>query len=215
MTMKHLIKTSLMLLAFCLPLSAMAYDFEVDGIYYITDLWGDFAMVCDQGEDGDHYSGNVTIPATVTISDGTTYPVNRINAYAFSNCAELTSVTIPGSVTEIGDHSFENCTRLSSVELPEALTEIGAAAFEGCTAFTRIDIPAGITKIGIWGFQNCTNLTDVYSHIADPSQVDFGFNTFALENENYSPRTLHVPAGTIPAYKEAGWDSYFGKIVEF
>ena len=211
--MKHLMKTSLLLLAFCLPLSAMAYDFEVDGVYYKTDLWGDFAMVCDQGEDGGRYSGNVTIPATVT-NDDTTYPVTRINAYAFSNCAELTGVTIPNEVTEIRDHSFENCTGLSSVELPEALIVIDAAAFEGCTAFTRIDIPAGVAKIGIWAFQNCTNLTDVYSHIADPSQVDFGFNAFALEDENYSPRTLHVPAGTINAYKEAGWDSYFGKIIE-
>ena len=211
--MKQLIKTSLLLLALCLPLSAMAYDFIVDGVYFKTDLWDDIAMVCDQGEDGGHYSGNVTIPATVT-HDDTTYPVTRINAYAFSNCAELTGVTIPGSVTEISDHSFENCTGLSAVELPEMLTEIGAAAFEGCTALTRIDIPAKVAKLGIWSFQNCTNLTDVYSHIADPSQVDFGFNSFALEDENYSPRTLHVPAGTINAYKEAGWDNYFGNIVE-
>ena len=188
MTMKHLVKTSLLLLALCLPLSAMASDFIVDGVYFKTDLWDDIAMVCDQGEDGGHYSGNVTIPATVT-HDDTTYPVTRINAYAFSNCAELTGVTIP-------------------------LTEIGPATFEGCTALTRIDIPAKVAKIGIWAFQNCTNLTDVYSHIADPSQVDFGFNSFALEDENYSPRTLHVPAGTINAYKEAGWDSYFGNIVE-
>lgn len=211
--MKHLMKTSLLLLAFCLTLSAMAYDFKVDGVCYMTDLWGDYAMVCDQGEDGGHYNGNVTIPATVT-NDDTTYPVTRINAYAFSNCTELTSVTIPGSVTEINDHSFENCIGLSAVELPEKLIVIDAAAFEGCTAFTRIDIPASVAKIGLWAFQNCTNLTDVYSHIADPSQVDFGFNAFALEDENYSPRTLHVPAGTIGAYKEAGWDSYFGKIVE-
>ena len=145
--MKHLMKTSLLLLAFCLPLSAMAYDFEEDGVYYKTDLWGDFAMVCDQGEDGGRYTGNLTIPATVT-NDDTTYPVTRINAYAFSNCAELTGVTIPGCVTEINDHSFENCTGLSSVELPEALIVIDAAAFEGCTAFTRIDIPAGVAKIG-------------------------------------------------------------------
>ena len=213
MTMKHLIKTSLLLLAFCLSLNAMAYDFKVDGVYYITDLWGDYAIVCDQSDDEERYSGNVTIPAAVTIDD-TTYPVTKINAYAFSNCAELTGVTIPASIIEISDHSFENCTRLSAVELPEKLAEIGSAAFEGCTAISRIDIPAGVTKIGIWAFQKCTNLTDVFSHIADPSQVDFGFNSFALEDENYSSRTLHVPAGTIEAYKEAGWDTYFGKIVE-
>ena len=210
--MKHLIKKSLLLLAFCLPLAAAAYDFEVGGVYYITDLWDDFAMVCDQGEDGAHYSGNVTIPASVTISD-TTYPVTKINAYAFSNCTELTGVTIPESVTEIRDHSFENCTALSAIELPAGLTEIGTAAFEDCV-FTRIDIPAGVTTIKMWAFQNCPNLTDVYCHIADPSQAEIGFNVFALENENYAGRTLHVPAGSVAAYKEAGWGDFFGKIVE-
>lgn len=210
--MKHLIKTSLLFLALCLPLAAAAYDFEVDGVYYITDLWDDFAMVCDQGEDGDHYSGNVTIPASVTV-DGTTYPITKINSYAFSNCTELTGVTIPETVKEIRDHSFENCKSLSAIELPAGLTEIGTAAFEGCV-FARINIPAGVTKIPMWAFQNCANLTDVYCHITDPSQVELGYNAFALEDENYAGRTLHVPAGAVAAYKGSQWSDFFGKIVE-
>ena len=212
MMMKRLLQSALLLLAILLPTSAMAYDFVIDGVYYATDLWGDFAMVCDQGEDGGHYSGNVTIPASIT-HDETTYPVTKINAYAFSNCAELTGVSIPDQVSEIGDHAFENCVALTALELPTALTEIGSAAFEGC-AITQVNLPAGITEIKIWAFQNCKGLTDVYSHIADPTQVSFGFHVFYLEDENYSSRTLHVPAGTIEAYKEAGWDEYFGKIVE-
>jgi hypothetical protein len=211
--MKHQIKTSLLLLAFCLPLAAAAYDFEVGGVYYITDLWGDYAMVCDQGEDGDHYSGIVSIPAVVPVGDET-LPVTKINAYAFSNCSGLTGVSIPESVNEIGDHSFENCTGLSSIVIPDAVTEIGAAAFDGCTGFTRIDIPAGVTKIGVFAFSNCTNLTDVYCHIADPSQVDLSVS-FGLEDEDYAKRTLHVPAGSAAAYKNSSWWSdYFGKIVE-
>lgn len=210
--MKHLIKTSLLFLALYLPLAAAAYDFEVDGVYYITDLWDDFAMVCDQGEDGDHYSGNVTIPASVTV-DGTTYPITKINSYAFSNCTELTGVTIPETVKEIRDHSFENCKSLSAIELPAGLTEIGTAAFEGCV-FARINIPAGVTKIPMWAFQNCANLTDVYCHITDPSQVELGYNAFALEDENYAGRTLHVPAGAVAAYKGSQWSDFFGKIVE-
>ena len=210
--MKHLIKVSLLLLALCLPLAAAAYDFEVGGVYYMTDLWDDFAMVCDQGEDGAHYSGNVTIPATVT-HDDTTYPVTKINAYAFSNCTELTGVTIPESVKEIRDHSFENCTGLSAIEFPAGLTEIGTAAFEGC-GIARIDIPAEVTTIKMWAFQNCPNLTDVYCHITDPSQIEIGFNVFALESENYAGRTLHVPAGALTAYKDSQWSDFFGNIVE-
>ena len=212
MKMKRLLRAPLLLLAFLLPMTAMAYDFVVDGVYYSTDLWGDFAMVSDQGEDGGHYSGNVTIPASVT-HDGTTYPVTKINAYAFSNCTELTAVSFLNPVNEIGDHSFENCTSLTSIELPEGLTFIGSAAFEG-SGITRVNLPASITEIKIWAFQNCKSLTDVYCHIADPTQIELGFNAFALEDENYSSRTLHVPAGTIQAYKDAGWNDYFGNIVE-
>ena len=213
MKMKRLLQTLLLLLAVLLPATAMAYDFEADGIYYISDLWDDFAIVCDQGEDGDHYSGNVTIPASVTIGD-TTYPVTKINAYAFSNCDGLTEVTIPASVTEIGDHAFENCTALSALELPAELTEVGSAAFEGCTAITQVNIPAGVTEIKIWAFQNCTSLTDVYCYIADPTQMELGFHVFYLEDENYSARTLHVPAGAAAAYKNSDWSEFFGNIVE-
>ena len=213
MKMKRLLQTSLLLLAVLLPATAMAYDFEVDGVYYISDLWDDFAMVCDQGEDGDHYSGNVTIPASVS-AGGTTYSVTKINAYAFSNCAELSGVTIPASVTEIGDHAFENGTALAALELPAKLTEIGSAAFEGCTAITQVNIPAGVTEIKIWAFQNCTSLTDVYCYIADPAQLELGFHVLYLEDENYSSRTLHVPAGSAAAYKNSDWSEYFGNIVE-
>lgn len=212
--MKHLIKTTLLLLALCLPQVATAYDFEVDGIYYATDLWGDYAMVCDQGEDGAHYSGVVMIPATVSDTDGTTYPVSQINAYAFSNCAELTKVTIPAAVTVVGDHAFENCTALQALELPAELAEIGAAAFENCSGITRMNIPAGVAKIGIWAFQNCSGLTDVYCHVADPSQIDLGFHVFYLEDENYSSRTLHVPAGSVGAYQDSDWSEFFSNIVE-
>ena len=71
-----------------------------------------------------------------------------------------------------------------------------------------------MTEIKIWAFQNCSGLTDVYCYIADPSQMSLGFHAFYLENENYSSRTLHVPAGSAGAYQEAGWSEFFGKIVE-
>ena len=211
--MKKLIKTSLLLLAMVIPMSAMAYDFVVDGIYYKTDLWDDYAMVSDQGEDGGHYSGNVTIPASVT-HDGTTYPVTQINAYAFSNCAELTGVSIPETVTEIGDHSFENCAALPEVKIPSSVTFIGSCAFENCTSLTSVNIPSTVTEIKLWAFQNCTSLTDVYCNIADPVRCEIGLNTFYREDENYSSRTLHVPAGSVAAYKTSEWAEYFGNIVE-
>ena len=211
--MKRLIKISLLLLAFLLPETATAYEFEIGGVYFMTDMWGDYAMVCDKGEEGPSYSGKVTIPAEVT-NDGTTYPVIRINAYAFSNCAGLTGVTFPSSVAIINDHSFENCTALTALELPDALEEIETAAFEGCTGITQVNIPAGVKEIKMWAFQNCTGLTDVYCFITDPYGMTLGYNAFYLESENYSSRTLHVPAGTADVFHDSDWNDYFGKIVE-
>ena len=46
----------------------------------------------------------------------------------------LTSVTIPGSVTSIGNDAFDNCTGLTSVTIPASVTNIGDGAFGGCTA---------------------------------------------------------------------------------
>ncbi|NCA74193.1 MAG: hypothetical protein EOM93_05060, partial [Gammaproteobacteria bacterium] len=52
---------------------------------------------------------------------------------AFSDCTGLTSVTIPSSVTYIGQSAFEGCTGLTSVTIPESVTEIGHYAFYGLT----------------------------------------------------------------------------------
>ena len=101
--MKSLIKTILLLLAL-LPASATAanYDFEVGGIYYnYLDVQGTVEVTISP----DRYSGNVTIPATVT-HDGSTYSVTAIGYYAFSDCRNLTGVTIPNSVITIGSHAF-------------------------------------------------------------------------------------------------------------
>ncbi|MBO4803259.1 MAG: leucine-rich repeat protein, partial [Muribaculaceae bacterium] len=111
MKMKKLITILFLLAAILLPSTAAAYDFQVNGIAYKTDLWDDYAMVADWGDEGVLYTGVVTIPESVT-NDDTTYPVTKIGAYAFAESTGLTGVNIPASVTEIGDHAFENCSGL-------------------------------------------------------------------------------------------------------
>ncbi|MBL1488787.1 hypothetical protein ELC62_30545, partial [Klebsiella pneumoniae] len=55
------------------------------------------------------YSGDVVIPETVTYG-GVTYKVTGIKSSAFNACENLTSVTIPNTVTEIADNAFSYCT---------------------------------------------------------------------------------------------------------
>ena len=67
-------------------------------------------------------------------------------------CTGLTSVTIPASVTSIGDYAFYGCTGLTSVTIPASVTSIGDYAFYGCTGLTSVTIPASVTSIGYCAF---------------------------------------------------------------
>ena len=75
--------------------------------------------------------------------------------------AELTSYTIPSSVTKIGKNAFSFCDKLNSITIPEGVTAIGNAAFSGCLALTSITIPEGVTEIGNSAFYSCSSLTSI------------------------------------------------------
>ena len=87
--------------------------------------------------------------------------VNKIGAYAFYNSSQLTSITIPDSVTSIGDCAFSSCTSLTSITLPDSVTSIGGSAFYYCTSLTSITIPDSVTSIGGGAFEYCIKLTSI------------------------------------------------------
>ena len=114
--------------------TAMAHDFEVDGIFYNTS-GNNTASVTYKGDSwyayANEYSGAVTIPTEVTY-EGTTYSVTSIGNNAFLECSGLTSVVIPNSVTSIGYLAFNICSGLTSVVIPNSVTAIADNAFEDC-----------------------------------------------------------------------------------
>ena len=160
--MKQLFRFSILLLALLLPATASAYDFEVDGIYY--NINGNDVTVTYQSYSNfvysSDYSGDVTIPETVTYG-GTTYSVTSIGDYAFSYCSGLTSITMPNSVTSIGGCAFDYCIGLTSIIIPDSVTSIGNNAFTNCSGLTSITIPQSVTQIGVWAFSGCSGLTDL------------------------------------------------------
>ena len=100
-------------------------------------------------------TGAVTIPASVTLSDGFTYKVTAIDADAFYG-SKVTAVTISAGVTRIGNSAFEDCTKLASVTIPSSVTVVGKGAFDGCTKLAKVRVING--KIYKNAFKGCKKL---------------------------------------------------------
>jgi hypothetical protein len=80
----------------------------------------------------------------------------------FCYCYSLTNVTIPNSVTSIGQLAFTYCTSLSSVTIPNSVTSIESYAFYSCLNLTSVRFGNSITNIGSWAFNGSPNLEEVY-----------------------------------------------------
>ena len=107
--------------------------------------------------------------SSVTLNEG----LQTIGSRAFESCA-LTSVTIPASVTELGDKAFYNNKSLASVVYADGTTlaTIGSDTFSYVPA-TNLTIPSTVTKIGNSAFYNCTGLSSVRL-----DGITFGTNVF-------------------------------------
>ena len=101
--------------------------------------------------------GNVIIPATYN-----GWPITSIGNGTFENKA-VTSVLIPGCVTNIGQFAFEDCYALKTVNIPPGVTSIANNTFTSCTNLTSITLPSTVGSIGTAAFSGCTGLT-IFKH---------------------------------------------------
>jgi hypothetical protein len=152
-------------------LEVVAQDYtytNINGAISITGTTSRYGLV-----------GAVSIPSTI---EG--LPVVNIGNLAFVTNWFLTSVTIPGSVTNIGLEAFEQsaltnltieegvitiegwafygCWMLRNVSIPNSVTSIGGLAFNDCAELTNITIGSGLTNIGVAALDACYKLSGVY-----------------------------------------------------
>lgn len=100
--------------------------------------------------------GTVEIPATLGGD-----PVTGIQMQAFIKCTSLKSVSMPESMTWIGDSAFAGCTGLKQVEISPNLTTIGPKSFYSCNGLTSVVVPDKVTSIESLAFFGCLNLESI------------------------------------------------------
>ena len=150
------------------------YNNQPDGLIYFGKV------VCG-------YKGTMPDNAEIVIKEGTL----DIAGNAFSGCRELTSITIPDSVTTIGDYAFWDCSGLTSIVIPNSVTSIGNCAFYNCSGLTSITIPDSVTSIGDSAFSRCRGLTSINVssgntkyHSENDCLIETSINTLILGCEN-------------------------------
>ena len=141
--MKHTTICMLAVLMSIASTKAFAYDIAVENadgktIYYNYYNNGTELEVTNSDGSYSSYSGKIVIPETVTYMNRTR-KVTSIG-FAFYKCSNLTSVTIPNSVTSIKEWAFKDCTGLTSVTIGNSVSLIEWEAFDGCTGLKKVII---------------------------------------------------------------------------
>ena len=145
--------------------------------------------------------GDIVLPNTVT----------KIDNEALKGNDNIVSITIPGSVKDIGNNAFEGCTKLERVIFtnPEKTSKnliIRLSAFQNCKKLTECEIPARAYQVVGNIFKDCTSLTEVKVNAANPYYFTKDGVLFGPALVNYQPQyendyTLQsYPAGREGAY---------------
>ena len=146
-------------------------------------MWNDVAYIAEYGKVNILASeeGKTTVRAIVeesaavkeaNVVEGIEVVGNR----TFRKCANLETVALPNTLTEIGPAVFQSCSKLANVTIPANVKTIGEGAFAECTSLTSINIPDGVTRLEKEVLRT-TGLTS----IEIPASVTY-FGTFAFRD---------------------------------
>lgn len=139
-----------------------------EGLTFITRHSGTVYVIVT-GYTGN--SANVVVPKTYR-----GIPVECISASAFRNQTQISSISLPDSLTSIESNAFAGCTGLTSIVIPDKVTSVDSTAFSGCTNISTVSMPASIRNhipnvknatitsgnvIQASAFENCTTLLSV------------------------------------------------------
>ena len=174
-------KKIFLLLLFVLPLVASA-QVQIGTLWYNLSEAG--AEVTFPGDDT-KYEGDIVIPESITVND-VDYSVISIGEWAFAHDYSLTSISIPSSVTNIGNGAFRGCSSFASIIVDadnsyydsrgncNAIIETASnTLILGCN---NTIIPSSVTNIGDYAFSGCSGLTNIEIPSSVTNIGDFAFS---------------------------------------
>lgn len=149
-------------------------------------------------ETGEELPINIILPQNLT----------KIGNSCFDG-AQIKQITIPDTVTEIGENAFNYCEQLALITLPSGLQKISSRMLAGCMSLTSITIPASVTEIGSQAFaaSGLTSITipstvtilgsDAFNDCASLTSMDIQANVTEIP-ENFA-RNCPLTSLTFPS----------------
>jgi hypothetical protein len=122
------------------------------------------------------YTGNDTTLVIPSIING--LAVASIAPQAFYLRGDLTSITLPESITSIGADAFNGCVGLTSFIIPDGVVSIGITAFSQCRSLTAVTLPSAVTSIGSGAFTGCSGLQSI---AISSSAANVAFGEFVFQ----------------------------------
>lgn len=126
---------------------------------------------------------------------------------AYANASGSTYSIIRG-ITDIASAAFSGCVDLTKITIPDSIINIGYNSFARCTGLTCVTIPAQVATINDFAFEDCDNLYFVFCKATTPPTI----SSYSFNND-VDDRVYYVPESAVNIYKaDLNWSKYADEI---
>ena len=132
--------------------------------------------------------------------------IGYIAPQAFRGCRDLTAVSFPERMEEIGDSAFMDCVALQEVSLPQGVRFVEPATFMGCKSLQTVTLTKSIERLQKNAFKGCKRLTKIVCPKKYPPIIDEAFDSYDV--------TVYVPAGLQNKYFSDKFWKFFKDVKE-
>ena len=153
------------------------------------------------------YPTNIVMSTTGSIPNA--IPANAFYAQSGNIFSKARSLTIPNTITSIGDSAFRGWGLATSLVIPDSVVSLGEMSFQNWTSATSLTIGSNVAEIYDYAFFNWSSLLEMSVLRATPPSI-----TSTTFSGLKASCVIKVPAASLNAYKTAtNWSAHASKMV--